>query len=576
MSIFLPVAGISVNLFFLLGAGAMVGFLSGLLGVGGGFLMTPLLLLLGIPPTVAAASDSCQIVAASSSGLAAHFRLGNVDLRMGSLLLAGGLTGGVLGVRVIKILSALGEADALIVIAYIVVLGLVGGSMFLASLRNLRGGIAKAGPKRRIGQFDFLRRLPWQMDFPRSNVRHSVIVPFVLCTIVGVLAAIMGVGGGFMMVPVMVYLLGIPAHVAVGTSLFPILLTSADVTILQATTNHTVDVLLALLLAVGSAVAAQIGARVSRSLNGDQLLITLAGLALLVAGKMLVDIVVPPQSLLAPARAHGSAQMRTSARPAAAAPVMGRTGPAETPPAASAATASRTGDSLPFRIIPPAIQVGTFYSGAHVQVETMAVPQSSVVVVVRGGERDEQFYKMVRIGPIWVSGSRVDISGVPALFYRFSSGAVRTFLRREDIDEYQLDEASIRSQMRIEPEGDRDRIVSSWLKLKAEEGAYALDRRALSRGLEGQNLTLFVADFAWPKRVPAAVYQVTVYECRGGSVVRHSEGTFPVVRVGFPAWLSSLATGRALWYGVCSALAAGLLGFGTDRLMVSIFRKRRA
>jgi len=162
------------------------------------------------------------------------------------------------------------------------------------------------------------------------------------------------------------------------------------------------------------------------------------------------------------------------------------------------------------------------------------------------------------------------------LFYRFSSGAVRTFLRREAIDQYQLDEASIRSQMRIEPEGDRDQIVSSWLKLKAEEGAYALDRRALSLGLNGQRLALYVADFAWPKRVPAAVYQVTVYECQNGSVIRYAEQSFPVVRVGFPEWLSSLSNNRAIWYGVGAALVAALLGFGTDRLMALFSRKRRA
>ena len=162
------------------------------------------------------------------------------------------------------------------------------------------------------------------------------------------------------------------------------------------------------------------------------------------------------------------------------------------------------------------------------------------------------------------------------MFYRFSSGAVRTFLRREAIDQYQLDEASIRSQMRIEPEGDRDRIVASWLKLKTEEGTYALDRQALSRGLKGQALALFVAEFAWPKRVPAAVYQVTVYECQDGSVVRYSERPFPVVRVGFPAWLSSLANNRALLYGVGSALAAALLGFGIDLLTALLYRKRRA
>jgi len=258
----------------------VAGFLPGLLVVGGGFLMTPILMLFGIPPSVAAASDSCQIVAASSSGLAAHLRLGNVDLRMGGILLAGGLTGGALGVQLIKILLLFGEADAFIAVTYVVLLGIVGGFMFFTSLRSRRKeGTQTVAPGLEPRQSRVLSRLPWQVDFPRSNVWHSILVPFIVCTVVGLLAAVMGVGGGFLMVPVMVYLLGIPAHVAIGTSLFPILLTCADVTILQARTNHTVDVLLAVTLAIASAVTAQLGARFSRRMRGDQLMIVLAGLA---------------------------------------------------------------------------------------------------------------------------------------------------------------------------------------------------------------------------------------------------------------------------------------------------------
>ena len=305
MSIFLPVAGITINLFVLIGAGAGVGFLSGLLGVGGGFLLTPILIFIGIPPTVAAASDSCQIVAASASGTAAHFRLGNVDLKMGSILLLGGLAGGRVGVEVIKVLRTLGNADLLITVTYIVVLGTVGGSMFVASLASLRrGAIVQPKAHRPVQKRNFLARLPWQMDFPRSRVRHSILVPFFLCALVGVLAAIMGVGGGFIMVPMMVYLLRMPPHVAVGTDLFQILFTCAGVTYMQATTNYTVDVVLALLLAAGSTVGAQIGARASRYLRGEQLLIILATLALLVVGKMLVGLVTTPSSLLDVSKSH--------------------------------------------------------------------------------------------------------------------------------------------------------------------------------------------------------------------------------------------------------------------------------
>ncbi len=301
MSIFLPIAGISINLFVLIGAGAGVGFLSGLLGVGGGFLLTPLLIMIGIPPTVAAASDSCQIVAASSSGVAAHFRLGNVDYKMGGILLVGGLTGAAFGVRLIKALRMLGDADLLITITYIIVLSAVGGSMFVASLRSLLKGPKAAKGHRVVRKSGLLARLPFQVDFPRSNVRHSVLVPIALCVIVGILVAIMGVGGGFIMVPMMVYLLRMPPHVAVGTSLFQILVTCAGVTYMQATENFTVDLVLALLLATGSAISAQVGARVSKYLKGEQLLIILASLALIVAVQMIGGLVRTPASRLSPA-----------------------------------------------------------------------------------------------------------------------------------------------------------------------------------------------------------------------------------------------------------------------------------
>jgi uncharacterized membrane protein YfcA len=300
MYIFLPIAGISVRIWILIGAGGLVGFLSGLLGVGGGFLLTPILILAGIPPTVAAASDSCQIVAASSSALAAHFRLGNVDFKMGSALLAGGLTGAALGVQVIKLLRALGNADSLITITYIVVLGAVGGSMFIASLQNLRRGPMAARAHRETTRSERLKRLPLQVYFERSGVRHSLLVPFFLCVIVGILASIMGVGGAFMMVPMMVYLLGMPPHVAVGTSLFQTLFTCAGVTYMQSTTNHTVDLVLALTLAAGSTIGAQIGARLTRFLRGEQLLIILASLALLVTGKMTLGLLSRPSNLLSP------------------------------------------------------------------------------------------------------------------------------------------------------------------------------------------------------------------------------------------------------------------------------------
>jgi uncharacterized membrane protein YfcA len=304
MNIFLPVAGVSLNLLVLVGAGAVVGFLSGLVGVGGGFLLTPVLMMIGIPPTVAAASGSNSMVATSSSATAVHFRLGNVDLKLGSILLMGGLVGAAIGVQVIKVLRASGNADFVITVFYVVVLGCVGTFMFAESLHSLRRGILLPKVHSPLKSHNLLGKLPFQMDFPRSNVQHSVIVPFLLCALVGILAAIMGVGGGFIMVPMMVYLLRMPMHVAVGTDLFQILITCAGVTCMQAITNHTVDLILALILAIGSTAGAQIGARLSRRLRGDQLKIVLATLVLAVTVKMTIGLMVTPATLLSYAKGH--------------------------------------------------------------------------------------------------------------------------------------------------------------------------------------------------------------------------------------------------------------------------------
>ncbi len=298
-AVYLPVAGGAVGIPLLLGLGGLVGFLSGLFGVGGGFLMTPLLIMIGIPPTVAAASDSNQIVAASSSGTYAHARAGSVDFPMGILLLLGGIVGGSAGVVLIRALRALGNADFVITVTYVVMLGGIGAYMFVESLRSMRmGKRAVAGETRPSLYARLVQGLPWKVRFRRSNVRLSVLMPLVLGVVVGALAAVMGVGGGFLMVPVMVYLLRMPMHVVVGTSLFQILFTCINVTVLQATLNGTVDFVLALFLLLGSVVGAQLGALASKRLNADQLKILMAVIVLLVTGKMLLGLLVRPELLL--------------------------------------------------------------------------------------------------------------------------------------------------------------------------------------------------------------------------------------------------------------------------------------
>jgi uncharacterized membrane protein YfcA len=300
-SVYLPIAGNSVNVFLLLGLGGIVGFLSGLFGVGGGFLMTPLLIMIGVPATVAAASDSNQIVAASASGTVAHARAGSVDFKMGSLLLVGGIFGGSVGVWLIKLLRSLGEANFVITVTYVVMLGGIGSYMFFESLQGLRGTRRPLGAEGEVKQSFFARlvaSLPFRTHFPRSNVTFSVLLPLFFGVLVGALAAVMGVGGGFIMVPVMLYLLRMPMHVVVGTSLFQILATCVNVTILQAAVNRTVDLVLALILLIGSVIGAQLGARVSKRLHADQLKILMAVIVLAVMVKMLSGLLLHPDIML--------------------------------------------------------------------------------------------------------------------------------------------------------------------------------------------------------------------------------------------------------------------------------------
>ncbi len=297
MQIYLPIAEVSVNAFLLLGLGGMVGILSGMFGVGGGFLMTPLLFFIGIPPAVAVATEANQIVASSFSGVLAHFRRKTVDLKMGTVLLTGGLIGAALGVVVFNYLKSLGQVDLLVTLCYVVFLGVVGSLMFIESLNALRkskkGGSAPA-PRRQRG---WVHAMPFKMRFRTSGLYISVIPPMLVGLCVGVLSAIMGVGGGFIMVPAMIYLLGMPTKVVVGTSLFQIIFVTGFTTMLHATTNYTVDIVLAVLLLVGGVVGAQIGTVIGARMPAEQLRVLLAALVLVVCSKLALDLLIEPSEL---------------------------------------------------------------------------------------------------------------------------------------------------------------------------------------------------------------------------------------------------------------------------------------
>ena len=298
MYIYLPIAEVSMHIGVIIGLGGGVGFLSGLFGVGGGFLMTPLLIFFGIPPAVAVATEANQIVASSVSGVLAHMRRGNVDFKMGGILMAGGVIGSSLGVVLFSFLQSIGQIDLVIQLSYVVFLGIIGALMLTESLRTIMRSRKPGAVRGKLHQHNWLHGLPLKMRFRRSKLYISALLPLGIGAFVGVLAAIMGVGGGFIMVPAMIYLLGMPTSVVVGTSLFQIIFVTANVTLLQSIQTQTVDFLLAGLLLLGAVIGAQFGSRASAILRGEQLRGLLALMVLGVCVKIAYDLVVMPGDLL--------------------------------------------------------------------------------------------------------------------------------------------------------------------------------------------------------------------------------------------------------------------------------------
>lgn len=306
MNVYLPVAEIAVNPFVLLGLGGGIGFLSGVFGVGGGFLLTPILILLGVPPAVAVASGTNQLVGASVSGTLAHLRRGTVDVRMGTVLLIGGLGGSGVGVLIFGFLKRIGQVELVISISFVVLLGVMSALMLTESLLALRKKKRRAdAPRPKLHKHSWIHGLPLKMRFRKSRLYISLFVPLGVGFFIGVLVAIMGVGGGFIMVPAMVYLLGMPSAMVVGTSLFQIIFVTANATILQATLNHTVDVVLAVLLLFGGVIGAQVGAKIGAKLPGEQMRVLLALMIFTVCVKLTLDLTTTPDDFYSISTAFG-------------------------------------------------------------------------------------------------------------------------------------------------------------------------------------------------------------------------------------------------------------------------------
>jgi len=298
VGIYLPIAEMSVNMVVLLAMGGAVGFLSGMFGVGGGFLITPLLIFYNIPPGIAVATGANQVIASSFSGALAHFRRGTLDVKLGTMLLIGGIFGSSLGIYIFAYLNSLGQLDLIISLLYVIFLGTVGGLMLVESVRAIRRTRSGQPPSSSsTGHHNWIHRLPLKMRFRTSKLFVSVIPILGIGAGIGVLSSIMGVGGGFIMVPALIYLLKVPTNVVVGTSLFQIIFVSAYTTIVHSTTNHTVDVALAFLLMVGGVAGAQYGTRVGQKLRGEQLRALLALLVLAVALRLAFDLFVRPSDV---------------------------------------------------------------------------------------------------------------------------------------------------------------------------------------------------------------------------------------------------------------------------------------
>lgn len=297
MTVYLPIAELSVNIFVILGMGAAVGFLSGMFGVGGGFLITPLLIFYNVPPAIAVATGANQVVASSISGAITHLRRGTIDFKLGTVLLIGGLLGATLGIWIFAVLRTLGQLDLVISLLYVALLSSVGSLMLVESMNAMRRARRNEAPTLRRTQHNWVHKLPFKMRFKKSKMYLSVIPVAGLGFGVGMLTSIMGVGGGFIMVPAMIYLLRIPTSVVVGTSLFQIIFVSTYATIVQAVTNHSVDIVLAFILMLSGVIAAQYGVRVGQKLKAEQLRALLAMLILAVGARLAIDLFLPPAEL---------------------------------------------------------------------------------------------------------------------------------------------------------------------------------------------------------------------------------------------------------------------------------------
>ncbi len=589
MNVYLPIADLSINLLLVVGIGALVGLLCGVFGVGGGFLLTPFMMIVGIPPAVAVASDSNQIVAGATSGSFAHWRLGNVDVKLGLLILAGGATGGGVGVEAVKILRDVGSFQFAMKLLYVLVLGLLGGVMFVESFRTIMRNRKRCelpfSPQPPLNEKrqspGLLPRLPLHMSFPKSQLEVSALLPFALGVLVGFASAMLGVGGGFILVPAMIYVLRMPTVMAVGTSLFQIVLTSGIVTFLQASTNQTVDVVLATCLLIGSTLGAQVGVRLSRRARGEQIRILLSLLVLGMMVNLLLDLTLEPPDRLGLVSSAGTksavavtgSRRATTTRSGTSQRAAGSPGTVT-----SAATQS---SALPDAVITDEltaeVDIGLSYGGERMELfGTLGYTGADAVIVrVSGPLETIKLNETGRWGPFWATTRQHVVEGVPVMHQVDASDKIDKILSPDLRRKLGIGFDSIRAGMsvrttrgRSNPD-DREDVLNGVFRIKEAQGLYQINDG--NGAFDIKRGRLFKHRVNFPPTVKEGEYRAETFAFKEGQLVGTTTDIIHVRKVGLEAKIVRWACDYPKFYGACAVM----LALGAGLLVGFVFRAQR-
>jgi hypothetical protein len=538
--IYLPIAEMPVNVALVLLVSAAIGFVSGLVGVGGGFIMTPSLMFLGVPAPVAVATGASQIAATSFSGIMAQTRRKAVDWRMGMLLSIGGVLGGASGVSLFRHLLRIGQLDLIISLLYLTLLAIIGALMLAEGLAVMRGRGSGAAFLNRSSR-GLAHALPLRLRFPRSGLYISVLPPLALGYLIGALAAIMGLGGGFILIPAMIYLLRMPTNVVIGTSLFYVLIVSGLIVLMQATQTQTVDLVLAGMLMVGGVVGAQLGVRLGAGLKSEHLRALLGAILLVASAKFLMDVIVPPTEPYV--LASGAWAEAEDGRP------IGVNSP------------------LPAAVVEEQITVSSDYEGSEVTVFGVNPDRrgrGDIVVVLRGPEQGATVMRKRRSLGVWLNGPPVEFSNTPSFFAVLSNRPLRQIASPEAIWRYRLDPAATaRLASAVPAGGDPSAYRAALVRLRRDQGLYQEGGLSSENSREGLTLYqggLFRAVVRLPANAPITTYYADTYLFRDGQLVSSQRVPLRVERVGIERRIHDLAHGPSFLYGIVVlllALAAG-------------------